>query len=101
MGERWMGDQKMGDQSCQVSGGRALDDPMLRDRILDDRKKAGPFATGTGQDGLGLLDQRPVGPNRYPEMADGRSAAGLQWGGSVNRVPVLLVQSATGTAWAF
>ena len=83
MGERWMGDQKMGDQSCQVSGGRALDDPMLRDRIVDDRKKAGPFATGTDQDGLGLLDLRPVCQNRHRGMADGllrggRSEAGLQ-----------------------
>jgi hypothetical protein len=73
MGERWMGDQKMGDQSCQVSGGRAL----------DDRKKAGPFATGTDQDGLGLLDLRPVCQNRHRGMADGllrggRSEAGLQ-----------------------
>jgi hypothetical protein len=94
--ERWMGDQS---EVCQIS-----DDPMLHDRVLADLKKAGPFAAGTGLDGFVLHGQRLVCRNRRHEMAvdplkGGRSEVGLWWSGSKIRVPVRLLQFATGTVW--
>lgn len=67
MGERWMGDQRTGDQNGV--GPKRLD--KAGGDLNRHLKKAGPFAAGTGPDGFGLHDQRLVCQNLHLETADG------------------------------